>query len=113
MSCQGCERRRRAADLAASRVRQSLRRLYAAVLAEKANFNRDQPRVPRGHHDGGQWTDGGLPPTVGLAAATREQKERCYDDCYVLLERFKMQPGEDYNETDFRRCIRDCLGQYA
>ena len=29
-----------------------------ALLEGKANFNPDQPRVPAGHPDGGQWTDG-------------------------------------------------------
>jgi hypothetical protein len=41
--------------------------LFVHALPEgKANFNPDQPRVPRGHPDGGQWTraggGGGVPP---------------------------------------------------
>lgn len=30
------------------------------ALTAKANFDPNQPRVPRGHPDGGQWTDDGL-----------------------------------------------------
>ncbi len=37
-----------------------MRRLYAAwrKIAAKAGFNPDQPRVPAGNPDGGQWTSG-------------------------------------------------------
>ncbi len=55
-------------DHASEEAWQAIRRTLAALRAEwcllkaeaeerKANFNPAQPRVPRGHADGGQWTD--------------------------------------------------------
>jgi hypothetical protein len=43
-------------QLRAAAVANNLRRLAHSV---KANFNPNQPRVPRGNPDGGQWTDAG------------------------------------------------------
>lgn len=38
--------------------------LLKEALRAKANFNRNQPRVPAGHRHGGRWTDGNYgPPT--------------------------------------------------
>lgn len=38
--------------------------LLKEMLRAKANFNRNQPRVPAGHRHGGRWTDGTYgPPT--------------------------------------------------
>ena len=34
-------------------------KLHALAYAAKANFDPNQPRVPAGNTDGGQWTDGG------------------------------------------------------
>jgi hypothetical protein len=42
-------------ELAALRFRLALKRLFDHCA--KANFDPSQPRVPRGHPDGGQWTD--------------------------------------------------------
>lgn len=44
--------------LLANVVEEKLRSLERAV---KANFNPNQPRVPRGNPDGGQWTSTGGP----------------------------------------------------
>lgn len=41
-------------------LRQEWKAIKAACEARKANFNPAQPRVPRGHADGGQWTDDGV-----------------------------------------------------
>jgi hypothetical protein len=48
------ESRRLRWNLSALRVQVKLLRL--AFLLRKANFNPDQPRVPAGNPDGGQWT---------------------------------------------------------
>jgi len=40
-------------------LRSELALMRRALLGRKANFNPDQPRVPAGNPDGGQWTDGG------------------------------------------------------
>ncbi len=47
-----------ATDQASERFRISARALRDE-LAGKAGFNPNQPRVPRGRHEGGQWTDSG------------------------------------------------------
>lgn len=47
------------ADEARRRSHSALLRLRVAVLRSKAGFNPDQPRVPAGNPDGGQWTSGG------------------------------------------------------
>jgi hypothetical protein len=49
--------RRATSHLNAARVELALKRLEKA--SRKANFNPNQPRVPAGNPDGGQWTDGG------------------------------------------------------
>ena len=40
-------------------LRRELASVQTELLARKAGFNPDQPRVPAGNPDGGQWTDGG------------------------------------------------------
>jgi hypothetical protein len=41
----------------------------------KAGFRPDQPRVPAGNPDGGQWTDEGLAPTLVQSRSPREAFE--------------------------------------
>jgi HK97 family phage portal protein len=81
-------------------------------LQRRYNPNWDlQPRVPPGNIDGGRWTDGGGGDSsqgVQTAGSSRA-KQRCIDEYYVLLERFQTEPGIDYNEFDFRKCLRECL----
>jgi hypothetical protein len=43
-------------------------------LALKANFNPNQPRVPRGNPDGGQWTDVGAEGEPGTPPKVPEQR---------------------------------------
>src|SRR5687767_422393 len=52
----------------ANRVPDELRQLAAIA---KASFNPNQPRVPAGNPDGGQWTDGGGGDGDGAAARQR------------------------------------------
>ncbi len=59
---------------AATRFEIAMRRHDRAL---KANFNPNQPRVPRGNPDGGQWTSGGgngQKPTNGGEPKTPEEK---------------------------------------
>ena len=50
-----CAERKMRADIAWERFRV----VWAQFLAQKAGFNRNQPRVPAGNSDGGRWTSGG------------------------------------------------------
>lgn len=61
-------------------LRAEYRRCYARLIASylrfkalwlKANFDPNQPRVPRGHSDGGQWTDD---PSFGGGGAYRDRR---------------------------------------
>jgi hypothetical protein len=61
--------------LAALRVKLALMRLEE--LRRKAGFNPDQPRVPAGNPDGGQWTSGGgTSARIRLAAGDKPQLGR-------------------------------------
>ncbi len=59
--------------LLAKVVEEKLRDLERAV---KANFNPNQPRVPRGNPDGGQWTSTGGPHTSQGPRASTTQRPR-------------------------------------
>jgi hypothetical protein len=50
-------------------------RLLSLKLALRA-YNPDQPRVPPGHSDGGQWTSGGAGGTQPSAAPGGESERR-------------------------------------
>ncbi len=62
-------------------------KLYALERAVKANFDPNQPRVPAGNSDGGQWTDagggggsgGGATADVRVAQARRGRRGRGSD----------------------------------
>jgi len=89
-------------------------------------YSPDQPRVPAGHPDGGQWTSGQVAdaeshdaPDVKSIIATAqrlnlaarpEAYEKCLDLCYPLLER-RQPPGSDINTWDFHKCMNACLGR--
>jgi hypothetical protein len=106
--------RRLAAEL---KYELAFRRLMRAL---KANFNPDQPRVPAGNPDGGQWTslDGdaegasvqSILAQAAQLAASGASLSRCIDLCSPLLERIQ-PPGSDRNQFDFRRCVNACLGR--
>jgi hypothetical protein len=98
MTCRSCEQRRQVYLAAAARVTRSLLFLRAALFP-KANFDPDQPRVPRGHPDGGRWTR-----IAGLSA-----KDRCIEKCYPLLERPEPRGTSLINSWAFHRCLNDCM----
>lgn len=54
------------------------RKLARFVRATKAGFNPDQPRVPAGNSDGGQWTSGGggSSETTDVSSQRRQADER-------------------------------------
>jgi len=58
-------------DLAAWRLQRAARRYFEFL--RKANFNPNQPRVPVGDPDGGQWTDsgGGIGSATDVSASRR------------------------------------------
>jgi len=83
-------------DLAAA-IRRATARLKRASLARK--YDPNQPRVPAGSPDGGQWTDGGggggaaSPRPSPRRLATRE-RESSASDGWTLRAREKIEGGE-------------------
>jgi len=109
----------RLADKAALRQRLE-RAFYVNRLLRK--FDPNQPRVPAGNSDGGQWTsDGGSASLDALGisadfwnqctalAASGASMDECVNQCLHLLIR-PQPPGSDRNEFDFRKCLNRCLG---
>ena len=104
--------------------------LAALYEGFERKYRPDQPRVPPGHPEGGQWTSeagGGqtdsprpsaspfvqsiLDKAKQIAAGGRSKSYlRCLDLCSPILERFQ-PPGVDINEWEFRRCMAACLGK--
>jgi len=122
--------RRMSSLVHASNVEAKLGELARAV---ETKYDPDQPRVPAGNPDGGQWTDAGAggsggssgsvsSSTVGsgdvrkiIAFAARKRVagsplnyQRCLDLCYPLLER-PQHPSSDRNTWDFHKCMNACL----
>jgi len=103
----------------ASAVETKLRKLDGAV---RAKFDPNQPRVPAGNRDGGQWTgsaggggEAGATLTSIIAVARRIASagspldyQRCLNLCYPLLER-QQHPASDRNTWDFHKCMNECL----
>jgi hypothetical protein len=109
---------------------QSGSELAALYESFECKYSPDQPRVPAGVPEGGQWTsEGGAGQSDGLrqnaspfvqsilekakkiAASGRSKSYlRCLDLCSPILERFQ-PPGVDINEWEFRRCMAACLGK--
>jgi hypothetical protein len=104
-------------------------RTIDAFPALDRKFNPNQPRVPAGNPDGGQWADGGgseryaVPDYADnlfiqdiVAKARRLQLtgspadyKRCLDLCHPILERFSPR-WSDRNTWDFHKCMNMCLG---
>jgi hypothetical protein len=91
-----------------------LYRLYEDV---ERKYSPDQPRVPAGSSEGGQWTRGGgvsvkviLDKAKQISSAGGNSYQRCLDLCYPILERF-IRPGSDRNTFDFHKCMNACLGK--
>lgn len=87
-------------------------------------FNPNQPRVPAGSPDGGQWTDGGggregdendlvqdiLAKAKELRLTGSSSDYRiCLNLCYPILERLSPR-WSDRNTWDFHKCMNACLG---
>jgi len=78
----------------------------------------NQPRVPAGNPDGGQWTSGAADDVETIVATAKrlnlaarpDAYQKCLDLCYPLLERFQ-PPGIDRNTWDFHKCMNACLGR--
>jgi hypothetical protein len=111
---------RRDLQLIAQDLRKAVRECAAVGIEElrKAGFNPDEPRVPAGNPDGGQWTSGAASDVQSIIATARrldvavrpDVYEECLDLCYPLLERF--QPaGSDRNTWDFHKCMNACLAR--
>jgi hypothetical protein len=102
--------------LAADTVLKSFAKFVAAY---KANFDPNQPRVPAGNSEGGQWTSGaGAVPQAPAEASraesvtvegivaiarrlnlvgSRADYRACVDLCYRLLERFQPRGTTNIN----------------
>jgi len=92
--------------------------LPAFQREQARKYDPNQPRVPAGNPDGGQWTSGNesdVQRIVEMAnrlnlAARPDAYQRCLDLCYRLLER-PQRPGSDRNTWDFHKCMNACLGR--
>jgi hypothetical protein len=74
-------------------LRHALDEVKAALLARKAGFDPNQPRVPAGNSDGGQWTD----------AEGGGQAGGSYDEGIVLSDETpdnEWIPGAQYAQTN-------------
>lgn len=112
-------------------------RLYKLYERAERKFDPNQPRVPKGQPEGGQWTSDGegdsqpvplVPPrsqpdgdAVGVSAILAKAKQlaasgttpyqRCLNLCFPILERALPFPGSDRNTFDFHKCMNACLGK--
>jgi hypothetical protein len=86
--------------------------LAVTALLVKANFNPDEPRVPAGNPDGGEWTDSGESAEVA-AANDHDRKNKCIEECLYLLNRRLPYRWSNLNEFAFRRCVNECMQQTA
>jgi hypothetical protein len=90
----------------------------SSVNADLGKYDPDQPRVPTGNPEGGQWTSGASTDVLSIIATARRMNiaatsgayQKCLDLCYPLLERFQA-PGSDRNTWDFHKCMNACLGR--
>ncbi len=84
---------------------QQVAKLADAAPLLKENFNPDEPRVPAGNPDGGQWTaDDG-------ASAEADRKSICIERCAHLLERPLTYRWSNVNTFAFYRCVNDCMSE--
>jgi hypothetical protein len=92
----------------------------------KAGFDPDQPRIPAGNPDGGQWAGGGGGEVSGESeatsvesilavaprlAASRASMKSCLALCSPLLEAFQPANTTNINYWNFMRCLNACLGK--
>lgn len=103
-------------EIAYIRVMQAARELRRVLLEQR--YRPDQPRIPAGNPDGGQWTDDGTSDvqsriSVAIAQTLSGQPpsyNECLNLCYPLLER-PGRVGSDRNYWDFQKCMNACLGR--
>ena len=92
--------------------------LYQQCKRIERKYSLDQPRVPAGSREGGQWTSGSgsvnvesiLGKAKQIAASGGAVYRRCLDLCTPILERF-IHPGSDRNTFDFHKRMNACLGK--
>jgi hypothetical protein len=97
--------------------------IQSQETALQRKYSPEQPRVPAGSSDGGQWSSGAVTSGVEvnddpvldlaeeiIAAGASASYQECLDRCVPLLERFA-SPGSDRNQWDFTRCMNICLGR--
>ena len=127
-------------DVIASLIRLKSAFLTAALevsakrFAGALKYSSDQPRVPSGSPEGGQWTGGepeadseeiarsprSLEKIAGepvkilefakrmVVAGRSLTYQQCMDICYPILERYKSIRWSDVNYTAFLRCMAAC-----
>lgn len=92
--------------------------VYHGKALHPSNYDPNQPRVPAGNPEGGQWI-AALMDKIGdiisyakrfNIAASPGAYQRCLNLCYRLLER-PQSPGSDRNTWDFHKCMNACLGR--
>jgi len=114
-----------------------LHRLAVADALVKSGYNPDEPRVPAGNPDGGQWTGDGDGDGIGDSedvdgdegdentdndsgqdtsdngevqqVADAHQHTLCVDQCYEILERPKQLDRIDGNHWDYLKCYDECM----
>jgi hypothetical protein len=94
--------------------------LYTLYERFERKYSPDQPRVPAGSSEGGQWTNGTggdsadtesiFKKAKRIAASGTSSYHQCLNLCYPILERFT-RPGSDMNTFDFHECMNACLGK--
>lgn len=98
-----------------------LKREWKSALNDyyQRKLDQNQPRVPAGSREGGQWSSSGagaegfdvrnILEKAKRLLATHAEMGRCVDLCLPLLNRFQA-PGSNRNEFDFRKFLNACLG---
>jgi len=85
-----------------------------AVKASEATsfrkYNPDEPRIPVGNSDGGQWTtEGGGGGSDEAANGGNDRKSKCIEECLYLLDRPLPYRWSNLNQFAFRRCLDECM----
>ena len=119
-------------EVAAANVIAKLKQLASAY---ETRFDPNQPRVPAGSPQGGQWASGESEADSGDAAniageldtiAGKPEQildfarrmtvagrsltyQQCMDICYPILERPKFPRWSDINATAYLRCMAACM----
>jgi hypothetical protein len=95
---------------------QQVAKLAEVAVLAKANFNPEQPRIPKGEPDGGQWTADGAAADDNVTYVTSEDQDRkslCIERCSYLLEWPLPYRWSNVNTFAFFRCVNDCMREMA